>query len=311
MTLVSVENRHITINNGIGAQQPSFAPMFMMPMYNLFGAIFNRMVGSCFGGYNQNIFANQMYSGGTYVAPLPTTYRTQFNMNPYYTPAQTNMGVGDYFVHQQINTPATTSYGGGLSLNNTYVGHMNFNRDYSNFTPTYIEAKRGASSVSGASQVSGASSLTNTRFGKKDLNFWRSLGYNPEKGQQLVENAKHSRYRGARHQCVAVVRESINDTYYGGQEHYTRFGKACNIGDQFLSNDSHFRKIIPDWDVSPDDFPPGAIIVYNGDNGNGGYVRGDDRGHGEIAYGDGSGKGISNYDLTIKPQHIKEVWIPV
>ena len=151
-----------------------------------------------------------------------------------------------------------------------------------------------------------------TKYGKKDLAFWKNLGYNEEKGKTLLEKAKRSQYRGKKHECVAVVREAINDTYYNGQLHYQRFGKACNIGDEFLCHDSNFKKVIPDWNATANDFPPGAIIVYYGDNGSGnGYVRGDARGHGELAYGDGSGKGLSNYDLAIKPDKIKEVWIPV
>ncbi|MCR5265692.1 MAG: hypothetical protein K6E29_03755 [Cyanobacteria bacterium RUI128] len=184
-------------------------------------------------------------------------------------------------------------------------------------SPGVVPASTAAASSSVAtpttvSTSTSVSSANNVTYGKKDLNFWKNLGYNPEKGQQLVNNAKKSKYRGKRHECVAVVREAINDTYYGGQTHYSRFGKACDIGDQFLNGDTHFKKIVPNWDVSPNDFPPGAIIIYRGDNGSGnGYVRGDNRGHGELAYGDGSGKGISNYDLKIKPQFIKEVWIPV
>ena len=286
-----------------GYTQPS-------PVFSVFSGFFNALMMRMTSAYNPYV---NTYSSNPFCTPLGTTgiFYNQFSMptfsnTPYKpslsTPTYTggtpsyqgfNYGVGDYFV-PSINRNNSAFMNNSFSLSNSYVGG-------------YVPPATSTSTVSAASTVSS----TNTTYGNKDLNFWKSLGYNEEKGKALLENAKKSKYRGARHQCVAVVREAINDTYYGGQLHYARFGKACNIGDQFLSGDSHFKKIIPDWNATKNDFPPGAIIVYRGDNGNGGYVRGDDRGHGELAYGDGSGKGLSNYDLEIKPQFIKEVWIPV
>ena len=197
-----------------------------------------------------------------------------------------------------------------LNIGDIYVPSADAKYSCGGYFNPALGAAPGAGTPGAVNPAGATDATVISQGGTKDLNFWKSYGYNEEKGRQLVANARRSKYIGQKHQCGAVVRDSINMTCYGYKK-YDRFHAACNTGDEFLSRDGNFRKIIPDWNVSPADFPPGAIIIYRGDSGSGdGYVKGDDRGHIEYAAGF-SNKGVSNYELNIKPQYIKEVWIPV
>lgn len=297
-------HKNITRTIHINVQDSSYYPSYQMYGCNpMFG-----MMTSLSRGISLIALATMMNKQNASYMPMMSPYnypgytlQPQFSYNPFVQ----NYAAGQYEQPQQVQFnqgPIQYTSKQYAPTSSLFIGDMYVSTSRTNLysSPGYyvpsVEKK----------------SDNKTTYGKKDLAFWKNLGYNEEKGKTLLEKAKRSQYRGKKHECVAVVREAINDTYYNGELHYKRFGNACKIGDDFLSSDSNFKKIIPDWGATAKDFPPGAIIVYYGDNGSGnGYVKGDSRGHGELAYGDGSGKGISNYDLEIKPDKIKEVWIPV
>ncbi|MCM1339996.1 MAG: hypothetical protein NC191_10030 [Muribaculaceae bacterium] len=143
----------------------------------------------------------------------------------------------------------------------------------------------------------------------KNIQWWKDLGYNPQRARQLM-NYMRGHATGFKGNCVGVVRQAINKVYYGGATHYARFGKACNVGRDFLSKDKHFKKVagVNLAKINPKDIPEGVIIIYGP-----GYSRKHPEcGHGEIS--NGSGRGYSDGITHIKNsgrQTIKELWIPV
>lgn len=149
-----------------------------------------------------------------------------------------------------------------------------------------------------------------------NLSWWKAQGYNEEKGKELAANTKkHSdalKAQGITAQCGRGVRLGINDTYYNGSLHYERFGQARLTGDVTLSNDSNFKKIdIQGLNLSKEDIPAGAIVIYDSGYSNGKYSY---CGHIEVA--DGNGHGYSDFTSTLLQnrgvrKEPKEIWIPV
>lgn len=139
-----------------------------------------------------------------------------------------------------------------------------------------------------------------------DISWWVAQGFDVEKGKALSDwmvnrvNGLKEKFTG---NCVGIVREGINAIFYNGETHYTRFGKACNVGRDFLSSDSNFKKISPEG-ISPSDIPAGAIIIY----GPGYSTKNPTCGHGEVS--NGQGRGYSDGVTRIK-SNIQEIWIPV
>ena len=172
----------------------------------------------------------------------------------------------------------------------------------SSYTPIFGSMVRRIPTVQRSSKYSNASSL-------KNIQWWKNLGYNPQKGRELM-NYMRGHVTDFGGNCVGVVREAINRVYYGGSRHYARFGKACNVGRDFLSSDRHFRKVtgVNLASINPKDIPEGVIIIYGP-----GYSRKHPTcGHGEIS--NGNGRGYSDGITHIKnsgSQVIKELWIPV
>lgn len=143
----------------------------------------------------------------------------------------------------------------------------------------------------------------------KNIQWWVNLGYNKQKGKELM-NFMRPKATGFNGNCVGVVRQAINHVYYNGAKHYTQFGKACNVGRDFLSTDSNFKKVtgVDLASINVKDIPEGVIIIY----GPGYSKKHPTCGHGEIS--DGNGKGYSDGITHIKNEGnrtIKELWVPV
>lgn len=147
----------------------------------------------------------------------------------------------------------------------------------------------------------------------KNLSWWKSLGYNEEKGKRLSKECKKwSKYAEShkiKGECVGYVRRGINDAFYGGKQHYKRFGKAWACGDQYLSGDSNFKKInITGLHFNPEDVPAGVFVLYKNYSSN-------PCGHGEVS--DGNGHGDSDYtsnrlfQCNGKRKEPYQIWIPV
>lgn len=275
--------------------QTSYATPVFSPFNNFFNAMMMRFT-SCFNPFiRQNSGINPLLTtGGTTGIFYNQVNMPTFNNTPYIptyigtTPTYQSLGLGDCFVPRSMSS---NFYANTSALNNSYV---------SGFVP--------ATTV----QSNSPATYTNTQYGSKDLNFWKNLGYNPERGQQMVNYIKsETRGKNVSGQCGQVVRHAINSTYYGGAMHYEQFNKACNTGDEFLSKDGNFKKYVPTGEISAADIPPGAIIIYRGDTGDGkkGYVKNDPRGHIAVAVGDGEHDESNRY-AKIRTECIKEIWLP-
>ncbi len=149
--------------------------------------------------------------------------------------------------------------------------------------------------------------------GNYNKEWWQKLGYNESKGQALLQNGKRwsdlAQSQGVKAQCGGYVRRALNDTY---GTNFTRFGKACNTGDDYLSKMPQLKKIdVSGLNLKPTDIPPGAIVIYPPGYSNG---AGKTCGHIEISDGNGAGYSdvkthlLSNWGRERKPQ---EIWIPV
>ncbi|MBR1908094.1 hypothetical protein IJ818_04070 [bacterium] len=149
--------------------------------------------------------------------------------------------------------------------------------------------------------------------GNYNKSWWQQLGYNEEKGKQLLSNGKRwsdlAQSQGVKAQCGGYVRRALNDTYGTS---FTRFGKACNTGDDYLSRMPQLKKIdVSGLHLKPTDIPPGAIVIYPPGYSSG---AGTTCGHIEISDGQGSGYSdlkthlLSNRGQRREPQ---EIWIPV
>lgn len=149
--------------------------------------------------------------------------------------------------------------------------------------------------------------------GNYNREWWQKLGYNESKGQALLQNGKrwsdYAQSQGVKAQCGGYVRRALNDTY---GTNFTRFGKACDTGNDYLSQMPQLKKIdVSNMKLKPSDIPPGAIVIYGP-----GYSNGAGRvcGHIEISDGNGSGYSdlkthlLSNWGQRREPQ---EIWIPV
>ncbi len=296
-----------------------FGSLSMLGRLGLFGMMQNSMRSYSLQNYLMNEtylpYNNMNYIGASsYTTPYGIeSYGSNYMQpNNYSYQYGTIGGIGDSFIsNSYVNAAPSYNY-----MNSSYV-NSNLADSYINrsFVSQVNASDFGATTRSNSSQ--GASNnntsyVTNVQYGTKDLNFWKNLGYNPENAQKMVNNIKtEKRGKNVSGQCGQVVRHAINSTYYGGQEHYKQFHKACNTGDEFLSKDGNFRKYVPNGTISAADIPPGAIIIYRGDTGNGqkGYVKGDPRGHIAVATGDGAHDESNRY-AKIRPDCIKEIWLP-
>ena len=289
-----------------------FGSLSMLGRLGLFGMMQNSMRSYSLQNYLMNEtylpYNNMNYIGASsYTTPYGIeSYGSNYMQpNNYSYKYGTIGGIGDSFISSSyVNAAPSFSY-----LDNSYA---NTNFSDNSLSNSYVK-KVDMSQYSGATRAADSSSyVTNVQYGTKDLNFWKNLGYNPENAQKMVNNVKtEKRGKNVSGQCGQVVRHAINSTYYGGQEHYKQFHKACNTGDEVLSKDGNFRKYVPNGTISAADIPPGAIIIYRGDTGNGqkGYVKGDPRGHIAVATGDGVHDESNRY-AKIRTDCIKEIWLP-
>ena len=308
-----------------------FGSLSMLGRLGLFGMMQNSMRSYSLQNYLMNEtylpYNNMNYIGA---ASYTTPYGIESYGSNYMQPNNYSYqygaigGIGDSFVsNSSVSSETPYSYINNSFVNgsysnrgiaNSYVRRVsgqpyNINRNIPTNYTGYRTSATGTGNVSNPAYVTGT---TNVQYGTKDLNFWKNLGYNPENAQKMVNNIKtEKRGKNVSGQCGKVVRHAINSTYYGGQEHYKQFHKACNTGDEFLSKDGNFRKYVPNGTISAADIPPGAIIIYRGDTGNGqkGYVKGDPRGHIAVATGDGVHDESNRY-TKIKTDCIKEIWLP-
>ena len=121
------------------------------------------------------------------------------------------------------------------------------------------------------------------------------------------EYYKIAKRNGVNGNCVGEVRKAINDVYYGGDLHYEKFNRACNVGKEFLSKDKHFKKInVQGLKLNPKDVPAGVIVLYGPGYSNGplSYC-----GHGEFS--DGNGHGLSDCKTQLLKKEPIEIWIPI
>lgn len=299
-----------------GSYYGGFGSLSMLGRLGLFGILQNSMRGYSLQNYIFNNSFNNYYSpvqygGINYAFGANTTpygiesYGSNYIQNNYSYQYGAIGGIGDSFISSSyVNAAPSLSY-----LDSSYA---NTNFSDNSLSNSYVK-KVDMSQYSGATRAADSSSyVTNVQYGTKDLNFWKSLGYNPENAQKMVNNVKtEKRGKNVSGQCGQVVRHAINSTYYGGVEHYKQFHRACNTGDEVLSKDGNFRKYVPNGTISAADIPPGAIIIYRGDTGNGqkGYVKGDPRGHIAVATGDGVHDESNRY-ARIRTDCIKEIWLP-
>lgn len=246
----------------------------------------------------------------------------QFVMTPYFNPQLYTPLFQPNFLNSILNPslnlsayrPMQMSLFGNknffqpqLNLNNDLF-NQNYNIFGGNSNKNNIFTNNSHASLTSV-KTTKPQNTSNNNSDVKNIQWWKSLGYNPQKGKELM-NYMRGHVTGFKGNCVGVVREGINHVYYGGQEHYKRFRKACNVGKEFLSTDKNFRKVtgLNLANLDPKDIPEGVIIIYGP-----GYSRKHPEcGHGEVS--NGQGRGYSDGITYIKnsgKQKIQELWIPV
>lgn len=189
---------------------------------------------------------------------------------------------------------------------NNYLNTFSFNNSNNRYVaPTFSFTEKVQSTPKTNTEKPSGTVAANP----KDIQWWKNLGYNAQKGKELM-NYMSQHVTGFTGNCVGVVREAINKVYYGGNKHYKSFGKACNVGRDFLSTDKHFKKVtgIELANIDPKDIPEGVVIIY----GPGYSQKHPTCGHGEISNGNGKGysDGISHIRNSGN-RMIQELWIPV
>lgn len=305
---------------------------------NLLQFNFNQMfaVGNCLGNmFRNSLFGNTSFENNLmFTNPFMGEYQTfmplqnnvsifGFNGDMNYMPLQTNI-----FSNSNLYLNSTT-------YNSTFTTPANYQMTA---TPTFSSPSQSVSKPSKEVKTHG-SAKTNlndaeiSNKGIKNLQWWKDLGYNEENGLALARNVKKRsdelHAAGVKSQCAMGVRGGINDTYYNGSDvklktyydngklkakyegtqHYKGFGKAKDVGDNFLSKDMHFKKIdISGMELSADDIPAGVTVIYEDYSGN-------KCGHIEVS--GGNGHGYSDFTSTSlfrnngKDRKPKEIWIPV
>lgn len=140
--------------------------------------------------------------------------------------------------------------------------------------------------------------------GKKDLAYWKSLGYDEIKGKQLAKDAVARcpfKWNG---QCVGYTRKTINKIY---GTNFQNAGAGYNFGHKILdSNELKGKfKCIKINGIKPEDIPDGAILIWPKTA----FPRGKAAlyGHGAIAY---KGKPYSD-NVGCNTLKCNEIWIPV
>ena len=149
--------------------------------------------------------------------------------------------------------------------------------------------------------------------GTYNLNYWKKLGYNENKGISLARDAKSHATSEPNGKCATYVKKSmqraLNIPYKYGVD-------GCEVGDKILNNDKNFKLV---YDSSRDgnscpfkagDIPAGAVVVYPSR----GYSS-HRAGHVEIALGNGKGAAdfvskrlFMNWGRHKEP---KQIYIPV
>ncbi len=210
------------------------------------------------------------------------------------------------FVEFKFQTPQLNIWSTNFFFNfDTPFFQNNFNNfDFSLNMDKFSLSSTSASSVKPVQKTPSTSSPSSV----KNIKWWLDKGYNPDKGKALLDYAR-PRATGFRGECVGYVRKAINNVYYNGNTHYKQFGKACNVGRDFLTSDRHFKKItgVELANINPKDIPEGVFIIY----GPGYSKKHPTCGHGELS--DGNGRGYSDGITNIKNaghQKIQELWIP-
>jgi hypothetical protein len=140
--------------------------------------------------------------------------------------------------------------------------------------------------------------------GKKDLAYWKSLGYDEQKGKELAKDAVARCPFVWNHQCVGYTRETINKVY---GTNFTKAGPGYNFGHHILDSKELKGKFkcIKINGIKPEDIPDGAILIWPKTAFGKGKAA--QYGHGAISY---HGKPYSD-NVGCNTMKCNEIWIPV
>lgn len=267
--------------------------MFCNSVYNSMNTNFN-----CFSGFdnfagNVGVFGVQpsIWSGnmfGNFNFNMPAfdfNSMPSFNMPTFSMPS---------FSMPEFNMPAFN------------MPSFNFGSNFSFNMPSFNISGTNNSESKTKSTESTSSSTQSYKIGNFNLDYWKSKGYDHDKGKALALDAAKVK-RGTPGQCVGYTRKTINRVY---GTNFTNAGRAVNFGTTILSQPQlkgKFRKATRE-EIAQGGIPDGAVVLWKG--GSPGFTKGKASycGHGGICY---QGKVYSNY---IEQRHLStyhEIWIPI
>lgn len=144
--------------------------------------------------------------------------------------------------------------------------------------------------------------------GKKDLAYWKSLGYDEQKGKELAKDAVANCAYKWNHQCARYSRQTLNRVYkLNIVPTKDKPNWGCNFGRNILQRPELKGKFkcIKINGIRPEDIPDGAYLIWPGSAfGKGPAAK---YGHVATAY---HGKPYSD-NVGCNTMKCSEIWIPV
>lgn len=145
--------------------------------------------------------------------------------------------------------------------------------------------------------------------GKKDLAYWKSLGYDEQKGKELAKDAVANCAFKWDHQCAKYSRETLNRVYKTNiVSTKDKPNWGCKFGHNILERPElkgKFKCIKLPNGIKPEDIPDGAYLIWPGSAfGKGAAAK---YGHVATAY---QGKPYSD-NVGCNTLKCNEIWIPV
>ena len=220
-----------------------------------------------------------------------------FEMN--YSLEQT---IQDLMPPVELSMPNPMPFNSNMQLNyqNFNVPELNTNLDTEFLSLTRPKAKK----VYDTPKTDKTDKSYYAPKGKKDLSYWKSLGYDEEKGAKLAKDAVARCPFVWDHNCVGYTRETINAVY--GTK-FEKAGPGYNFGHHILDSKELKGKFkcIKINGIRSEDIPDGAILIWPKTAFGKGKAA--QYGHGAIAY---HGKPYSD-NVGCNTMKCNEIWIPV
>ena len=270
-----------------------YRKLFVMTYCNLFTQMntnyldYTTTGGVNFGVYGNSVFGSGFSNFGFGSMPFMSAGWTNFfpSFTPSFTPDFSNM-----FNFDLSKSFANFGSFGSFDFSKAFSG-LNFT-----FNPTAAVTNSNTSSTSTQTYT----------IGDFDLDYWKSKGYDHEKGKALALDAAKVK-RGTPGQCVGYTRKTINKVY---GTNFTNAGAAEHFGTTILSQPAlkdKFRLATKE-EIEKGGIPDGAVVLWK--PGSPGFTKGKSAkyGHGGICYQNAV---YSNYVETKRLGTAYQIWIPV